>query len=117
MSLTIEDVRRLALMTRLEMSEEEQERLRGELGAILRYVDRLAGVDTRGVPEMEPRVSRAQSDQTLPESIEQQDWLRRDEVLARDERTRSLILENFPEAVADALKVPAVFEKPKGAVK
>lgn len=100
MALTLEEVRGLAALTRLALEEEEQTRLRDQLEAILEYVNRLAQVDTTGVPEVEDGREAFVG--------------RKDELGAREESVRELILENFPDSVAGALKVPAVFEKPKG---
>ena len=100
MALTTEDVKRLAELARLELSEDEMENRRQEIERILNYVDRLAAVDTTGVPEAEG------SALLQP--------LRADVSLGRDEAARELILSNFPDRLGDALRVPAVFEKPKG---
>ena len=100
MALTTEDVKGLAELARLELSDAEVETRRGELERILTYVDRLAAVDTTGVPEAEG------SALLQP--------LRQDTSLGADEAARELILQNFPERTGDALRVPAVFEKPKG---
>lgn len=45
-----EDVRRIAELAKLELDEEEIERLGHELGAIVQYVRQVAAVDTTGVP-------------------------------------------------------------------
>lgn len=42
--LTVEAVRRIARLSRLALDEERAQRLRGELGAVLGYVDRLGGI-------------------------------------------------------------------------
>lgn len=47
--LTPEQVRHIAKLARLELSEEEVLRFTTELGAILQYVDLLTEVDTTGV--------------------------------------------------------------------
>lgn len=47
-----EEVEELALLARLRLGDEETERLRGELSAILDYVGQLQAVDTAGVPPM-----------------------------------------------------------------
>ena len=47
-----EEVEELALLSRLRLGDDELERLRGELGAILEYVGKLAAVDTRDVEPM-----------------------------------------------------------------
>ncbi|MBI2962845.1 MAG: Asp-tRNA(Asn)/Glu-tRNA(Gln) amidotransferase subunit GatC [Deltaproteobacteria bacterium] len=50
MSIRREDVRYVADLARLELSAAEEEALVAELGAILGYVEKLAELDTEGVP-------------------------------------------------------------------
>lgn len=50
MQLSREEVRRVAELARLAFSEEELERLTGQLGQILEYMERLNELDTEGVP-------------------------------------------------------------------
>jgi aspartyl-tRNA(Asn)/glutamyl-tRNA(Gln) amidotransferase subunit C len=50
MKITVEDVRHVAALARLELSAAEEEALVAELGAILAYVDALTELDTEGVP-------------------------------------------------------------------
>lgn len=45
-----DEVERVAALARLSFSEDEIDRVAGELDAILGYVETLAGVDTEGVP-------------------------------------------------------------------
>lgn len=47
-----EEVEELALLARLRLGDDEAERLRGELSAILDYVAQLSEVDTQGVEPM-----------------------------------------------------------------
>lgn len=100
MALTQEDIDRLASMTRLALAPEERERMRQQLEAILGYVDRLSQIDTSDVPERESEGAVFQG--------------RADVLATYDSQARELILQNFPDSVGGALKVPAVFEKPKG---
>lgn len=100
MALTQEDIDGLASMTRLSLAPEERERMRGQLEAILEYVNRLSEIDTSDVPEQET--------DEMPASG------RADVLVTHDPRVRELILQNFPDSVGGALRVPAVFEKPKG---
>jgi aspartyl-tRNA(Asn)/glutamyl-tRNA(Gln) amidotransferase subunit C len=51
-ALSREEVEEIALLARLALTDEEIERLRGELGAILAYMDALQEVDTTGVEPM-----------------------------------------------------------------
>ena len=50
MKITVEDVRHVAALARLDLSAAEEEKLVAELGAILGYVEALAELDTEGVP-------------------------------------------------------------------
>ncbi len=52
MHLTPHDVRKVASLARLKVSDAEVESLLGDLTAILDYVDVLNEVDTTGVPPM-----------------------------------------------------------------
>lgn len=99
MALSKEDVKRLAELARLELAPDEAERMRHELDRVLGYVNRLGNVDTTGVSEAS--VESAES------------ALRRDASEPCDQAARELIMSNFPDRAGDALKVPAVFEKPK----
>ena len=51
-ALTREDVLEIARLARLHLEDDEVERLRGELSAILVHMERLAEVDTTGVEPM-----------------------------------------------------------------
>ncbi len=48
--LTLEEVEHIANLARLELTEEEKERYRLQLSAILEYAARLQAVDTSGIP-------------------------------------------------------------------
>ena len=49
MSLTKDEVRHIAKLARLNLSDEEVEKFTKELSSILEYVDQLQEVDTKGV--------------------------------------------------------------------
>ncbi len=49
MAVTIDDVRRVAALARLELSAGEEERLTTELSRILEYMEKLNELDTEGV--------------------------------------------------------------------
>jgi len=44
-----EDVRHVARLARLALSDDELERMRAEMSAILDYMDKLRSLDTKGV--------------------------------------------------------------------
>lgn len=98
--MTLEEVRALADLARIELKPEEERRFAQELERILGYVGRLSKVETEGVPEAEVG--------GVPHP------LRSDEPAMIDEAARELILSNLPARNGDLLSVPAVFEKPKG---
>jgi aspartyl-tRNA(Asn)/glutamyl-tRNA(Gln) amidotransferase subunit C len=100
MSLTKEDVKTLADLARLQLSDDELKSAERELDAILTFVDRLQKIDTSHV---EP--------QSMPDRAA--GW-REDVALDCDDVTREYILSNFPSRKGDLLSVPAVFEKNKG---
>jgi len=87
------------MLTRLERNKEEDVRYSRELGEILEYVQRLAKIDTQGIQETDVVVQGFTG--------------RKDELLSQDPSVREQIIKNFPDSLAGALRVPAVFEKPK----
>jgi aspartyl-tRNA(Asn)/glutamyl-tRNA(Gln) amidotransferase subunit C len=52
MSLSPEEVRRVARLARLDISPEEAERTRDQLNGILQFIEQLQAVDTSGVAPM-----------------------------------------------------------------
>jgi len=60
MSLTPDDVRRIAHLARIEVSAAEVERTRGQLNEILGFVEQLQSVDTRGIEPMSHAVDVVQ---------------------------------------------------------
>jgi len=52
MSVDAATVRRIAHLARIAVAEEEVEHLRGEINAILAFVEQLSEVDVRGVEPM-----------------------------------------------------------------
>jgi aspartyl-tRNA(Asn)/glutamyl-tRNA(Gln) amidotransferase subunit C len=70
--LTAEDVRRVAALARLELDEGQVERYRGQLSAVLGYVECLRRVDLSGVEplatplDMSARLGEDEPGPTLP---------------------------------------------------
>lgn len=95
MSVTQEQVRHIANLARIEMSDGETERLLPELNNILGWVEQLGEVDTDGV---EP----------LKAVIDQQLRLRDDVVTDGDIRDK--VLANAPDAQHGFFAVPKVIE-------
>jgi aspartyl-tRNA(Asn)/glutamyl-tRNA(Gln) amidotransferase subunit C len=50
MKLTLDEVRRVARLAHLELDQRSEERLRGSLDQILRYMEKLNELDTSDVP-------------------------------------------------------------------
>jgi aspartyl-tRNA(Asn)/glutamyl-tRNA(Gln) amidotransferase subunit C len=95
MSVSPEQVRHIARLARIAMSDEEIERLAPELNAIIGWVEQLAEVNTDGV---EP----------LTAVIDQKLRLRYDVVT--DGNIRDAVLANAPEAQHGFFAVPKVIE-------
>ncbi len=95
MSVSHEQVRHIANLARIAMSEEEIERLVPEINNILGWVEQLGEVDTDGV---EP----------LATVIDQKMRLREDKVTDGDYRNE--VLANAPDAEHGFFAVPKVIE-------
>jgi aspartyl-tRNA(Asn)/glutamyl-tRNA(Gln) amidotransferase subunit C len=94
MSLSLDQVRKVARLARLELSEPDLARMQQQLSAILDYIDQLNQLDTDGVePLAHPLPVR--------------------NVFRPDDDTPSLspdaALQNAPQRVGDYFGVPAVF--------
>ena len=95
MSVTSEQVRHIANLARIAMSDSELERLVPELNNILGWVEQLGEVDTQGI---EP----------LATVVEQKLRLRDDKVT--DGNCRAEVLANAPVAEHGFFAVPKVIE-------
>lgn len=95
MSVSPEQVRHIAKLARVSMSDDELDRLLPELNNILGWVEQLGEVDTDGV---EP----------LTAVIDQKLRLREDEVT--EGNIRDEVLANAPEAQHGFFAVPKVIE-------
>ena len=95
MSVSSEQVRHIAKLARIAMSDDELARLEPELNAFIGWVEQLAEVDTDGV---EP----------LTAVIDQKLRLREDAVTDGD--CRDAVLANAPEAQHGFFAVPKVIE-------
>lgn len=95
MSLSLDEVRKVAKLGRLDLSDADLAKIQTQLSAILEYIDQLQTVNTDGIePLAHP----------LPLS----------NVFRNDEPVQSLLpdeaLANAPNRLADYFGVPAVFE-------
>jgi aspartyl-tRNA(Asn)/glutamyl-tRNA(Gln) amidotransferase subunit C len=95
MSVNAATVRRIAHLARIAVNEEEVEHLKGELNAILAFVEELAEVDIAGV---EPMTS------VTPMALKQREDRVTDGDIASD------ILRNAPASEREFFLVPKVVE-------
>ncbi len=95
MSLTIEEVRHIAFLARLQLSPEEERRYTEQLSAVLEHAQRLQAVDTSQIP---PTAS------VLPLSAP----LRPD--VPRPCPSRERLLANAPQPEEGMYRVPRVLE-------
>ncbi|MEZ0395814.1 MAG: Asp-tRNA(Asn)/Glu-tRNA(Gln) amidotransferase subunit GatC [Anaerolineales bacterium] len=94
MPLSIEEVRHIARLARLELDDEALERYCRQLSSILDYMARLRQVDTRGVPPALGPLTAAP--------------LRPDE--ARPGLPPEALWKNAPQVEAGQFRIPPVFE-------
>jgi aspartyl-tRNA(Asn)/glutamyl-tRNA(Gln) amidotransferase subunit C len=97
--ITADEVRELALLARLRLSDDEVARMTGDLGAILEYVDALRALDTSDVEPMTHAVPfdcPTRADETAPS-------LPLDDALA-----------NAPRRDGDFFQVPRIVPGPGG---
>jgi aspartyl-tRNA(Asn)/glutamyl-tRNA(Gln) amidotransferase subunit C len=95
MTLSLDEVRHIAHLARLDLTPEELERYREQLSAVLDHIVKLSLVDTSGI---EPASSI-----TPARSV-----LRADE--SRPGLPREKLLENAPETEGGHFRVPPVLE-------
>ena len=71
--LTTDDVRHIAKLARLQISDDEVEQYSNELSAIIEYIDMLSEVDTENVEPLAtpvPMVNQFREDAVYPEPFE-----------------------------------------------
>ena len=104
------DVRRVAELANLELTGEEEARMRRDLNAILDYVAQLAELDTAEVEPM-AQVSEvlARADGGAEERQLQESRLREDVV--RPSLDRQVVMAAAPETDGVFFKVPKVIER------
>ncbi|MDX1435173.1 MAG: Asp-tRNA(Asn)/Glu-tRNA(Gln) amidotransferase subunit GatC [Anaerolineales bacterium] len=95
MSLSIEEVRHIAELARLKLTDEELETYRVQLSSILDHVDSLQDLDTSGIPPT--------SSVLPPQTV-----LRQDE--PRPGLTLDQVLKNAPDAEKGQFRVPPVLD-------
>ncbi len=99
MPLTLQDVRRIAHLARLELGSAEQAAMLAQLNEFFRVVEQMSAVDTAGVEPLYTPLS-AVHEASLR--------LRDDAVTEHDERAANL--RNAPAVDAGLFLVPKVFE-------
>lgn len=95
MSLTRQEVDHIAELARLELTEDEKNRYREQLSAVLDYITMLQELDTEAIP---PTSSVLKEQQALRKD-QAEPGLRIDE-----------LLQNAPQVEADQFRVPPVLE-------
>lgn len=99
MSLTLQDVRRIAQLSRLDLSLDECDSLLTQLNGFFRIVEQMGAVDTRGVEPLYTPLSAVQAVSLR---------LREDVVTEPDQRTANQA--NAPEVQDGLFLVPRVIE-------
>lgn len=96
MVLTKKEIEHIALLVRLELTDEEKEMFANQLSSVLDYVGQLQQVDTTNV-----------SYGYQVEGLE--NVMDADEVVPSGDATRNLLLTAMPARAGDLLKVKGVF--------
>jgi aspartyl-tRNA(Asn)/glutamyl-tRNA(Gln) amidotransferase subunit C len=99
LKLTADEVRYVADLANLRLTEEETNRMSHDLGEILTYIEQLNELDTRNVPPMAQVLYEADETATL----------REDRI--RNCLSNAVALANAPAAGAGYFKVPRVIER------
>ncbi|MEY2897891.1 MAG: hypothetical protein RL669_2160 [Pseudomonadota bacterium] len=95
MSLTLDDVRRIAHLARIETTDEEAGRTLAQLNDIFAMIERMQAVDTTGIEPMSHPLGGNQR-------------LREDAVTETDERAQNM--KNAPDQAEGLFLVPRVIE-------
>lgn len=98
------EVRRVAELANLELSEAELPRMERDLNAILGHIDQLNLLDTKGVPAM------AQVSEWLDETVLKEGESLRGDVV-RPSIDRGMVMRAAPETDGRFFKVPKVIER------
>lgn len=91
------DIKHLAKLARLSLTDEEEKMMAEQLPQILEYVGKLQEVDTTSVD----------AKAYLTDAV---NVMRADNVVTTDAAHRRALIDAFPEKAADAMRVPGVFE-------
>lgn len=99
MSITLDDVRKVARLAQLELAPNEATQTLTHLNNIFTLVDQMAAVDTTGVEPLSHPIAMIQ---------DMQQRLRVDAVTETDQRTANMA--NAPQQQADLFLVPKVID-------
>jgi aspartyl-tRNA(Asn)/glutamyl-tRNA(Gln) amidotransferase subunit C len=102
--VTIEDVRRVAELANLELTDEEEPRMQRDLNAILGHIAQLNELDTAGIPAM------AQVGEMLGGVVDGTDLSLREDTV-RPSLDRAKVMAAAPESDGRFFKVPKVIER------
>lgn len=94
MAITIQEIEHLANLSRLALSEEEKERLTGEMQSILTFADKLSTLDT----EVDPTMFAADGKNVFREDV------------VKPSLPTAEILQNAPKADMECFVVPKTVE-------
>jgi aspartyl-tRNA(Asn)/glutamyl-tRNA(Gln) amidotransferase subunit C len=97
MSLSLDEVRRVAVLARLKLSSEEERVFQGQLSAILEYVEQLEELDVSGVEPMTHALAAGESPPLREDAV--RPGLSPEEALA-----------NAPGREGTCFKVPRIIE-------
>lgn len=95
MALSAGDIRRIADLGRIDLSEEQMAAIHGELNDIFQMIEQIRSVDTTGIAPM-------------PNPHDGVERLREDAVAQADDRTENM--KNAPEKAEGYFLVPQVIE-------
>ena len=98
MNLSKEEIEKLALLARLDLTEEEKEKFRLQLGSVLEYVSKLNELDTGSIGSIRQIAGIHNA------------W--RDDLMRPVDKTEhDLLLKNMPKRAGDLLQTKEVFEE------
>lgn len=98
MKISIDEIRHLAHLARLEFTEAEMQEMQGDMDKILGFVEKINELDLEGI---EPLVYLS----------EERNVLRKDE--AKQVLTKDEALKNAPDKDSDYFRVPKVLQREK----
>ena len=93
--LTSEDIKKVALLARLNLTDEEIKNYEGRLNGIMEFINELDEVDTSGIvgdSHVIPMINVMREDENITSLLPEQ------------------TVENAPESIGDYFKVPRVIE-------